>query len=347
MCIIATLDDPTMYVKYALLVLILTLICFQVVLVNGSSDSFGEFELIRVRDYGSVIVIENVFWIRCHYIYRNVLVMNFSDYSDALLTAYKELEAVDRMLSIGPKTIVQPNSTQLLLIENIKQVLQRHGFKVDQVFVHSNGIIYIGIYRERNITVDLVNEIKEVISRSGLKNVRIILYVLPFNYYSGSDEFMSKLWHAMKAVKEKYGERLGNCSLSLGWSFTALISVHGKLAIPVEQLIDYLREELVDDSTPFTLLFEDVKFEEIDKINNSVEEQMLTGSSTSTITTNDSIESISSTPAINNTLTTQMSNDIGIDGEDNVNSANTWIIPTAIVLIIIILSILIVYLRRK
>jgi len=57
--------------------------------------------------------------------------MNFSDYSDAVLTADEELEAGDRMLSIGSKTIVQPNRTQLLLIEDIKQVLQRHGFKVD------------------------------------------------------------------------------------------------------------------------------------------------------------------------------------------------------------------------
>ena len=330
MCIIATLDDPTMYVKYALLVLILTLICFQAVLVNGSSDSYGEFELIRVRDYGSIIVIENVFWIRCRYIYRNVLVMNFSDHFDAVLTAYKELEAVDRMLSIGPKTIVQPNSTQLLLIEDVKQVLQRHGFKVDQVFVHSNGVIYIGIYRERNITVDLVNEIKEVISRSGLKNVRIILYVLPFNYYSGSDEFMSKLWHAMKAVEEKYGERLGNASLSLGWSFTALISVHGKLAIPVEQLIDYIRDELGDDSTPFILLFKDIKVEPIDQVNNSVEEQIL-------------MDNLSSAT----TITTQMSNDKEIDRQNNSNSVNIWIILVAMVPIIMILLVLIVYLRKK
>jgi len=263
-------------------------------------------------------------------IYRNVLVMNFSDYSDALLTAYKELEAVDRMLSIGPKTIVQPNSTQLLLIEDVKQVLQRHGFKVDQVFVHSNGIIGIGIYRERNITVDLVNEIKEVISRSGLKNVRIILYVLPFNYYSGSDEFMSKLWHAMKAVEEKYGERLGNCSLSLGWSFTALISVHGKLAIPVEQLIDYIRDELGDDSTPFILLFEDIKVEPIDQVNNSIEKQIL-------------MDNLSSAT----TITTQMSNDKEIDRQNNSNSVNIWIILAAMVPIIMILSVLIVYLRKK
>lgn len=256
--------------RYILLVL-LTYLMFSLALfsqiVLTSNNLFSWF---RMRDFGNIIVIEDLLWEKWPIKYRNVLIANESEYfMNYVLYRLKELDKISDIFNMYPENIIRYNDTYASIIKEIKDILINNGFKEIKTTMYSNNIIKITLHRDRDIGQTLINEIKEVLDEAKLRNTRIVINVLPFNTYSSS-VFAVKLDYAIRAVSEKYKEDLGNARLSLGTFMTATVMVSGKPNVSIKKIIDFIREELGDDTTPFILILHDIKWE---RINDNVSSQ--------------------------------------------------------------------------
>ncbi len=331
------------------LVLCLFIIMFlfsYVVVLSVENNAYTGFKWLSVRDYGNVIVVEEIFWIKAPYKYRNTVIMNNSDFMTYGYERYLELVKADKMLSMDPHDIIEPNATYTSIISELKDVLRKYGFRVAEVSVFGSGIIKLSVYRDQDITVDIVNEIKQVISKSILKDIRVVIHVLPFSYYSCSNDFMEKMQHAIKAVEDKYGDKLGKVKLDLGVGIAVLVTVHGDLAVSPEELVDYIRSELGDDSTPFILLFQDIRVEPLGggggntgEYVSSADQFMVDTDSSG----NNTSEGIQNSYSID-TSTSEENN--GQNIENNVDNGVNLFFIVVIILVIVLLA-FITYLRKR
>ncbi len=228
---------------------LLLVIGFQITL----SDNYIGYKWLRVREYGSIIVIEDTLWEKWPYKYRNVLIFNESNYLvNYSISCYRELEKILKEMNIDLGNIVQNNTIYTNIIQEIRNLLANYGFKEVSI-TGFNNVIKIVLHRDNNITQGLINEIRNILNENEYKNLRIIIRVLPFGSYS-SGLFAVKLDSAIRIVRSKYKKELGDAKLIMGMFETATVIVKGTPRVSIKKLIDFIREELNDTKTPFIVM---------------------------------------------------------------------------------------------
>ena len=305
--------------------MLLLVIGFQITLSNNYTD----YKWLRVREYGSIIVIEDTLWEKWPYKYRNVLIFNESDYLvNYSISCYRELEKILKEMNIDLGNIVQNNIIYANIIQEIRNLLNNYGFKEVSI-TGFNNVIKIVLRRDNNITQGLINEIRNILNENEYKNLRIIIRVLPFDSYS-SGLFAVKLYSAIRIVRSKYEKELGDAKLIMGMFETATVIVRGTPRVSIKKLIDFIREELNDTKTPFIVMLRDVEWEKI----------------FSDFTSNPMVDDI------DNTITSNVSNNVvEMNNLDNFNnqfkSQNIFVVTLALIpLLVIIISLILNTIRR-
>lgn len=168
---------------------LLLVIGFQITL----SDNYIGYKWLRVREYGSIIVIEDTLWEKWPYKYRNVLIFNESNYLvNYSISCYRELEKILKEMNIDLGNIVQNNTIYTNIIQEIRNLLANYGFKEVSI-TGFNNVIKIVLHRDNNITQGLINEIRNILNENEYKNLRIIIRVLPFGSYSSGLLLLSSI----------------------------------------------------------------------------------------------------------------------------------------------------------